>query len=136
MVIGMFGPLSLPHCRFLRLLQRQRRHMMPPFDTTAGVDRASGRWKDVLPDPIVRGLRVFPLQGIRQIDTPKPCLEIARMELLHLAEMLCHPVVDGGGQHRDPIVRPLPSRTVSWWVAKSMSLIRNRRHSISRRPAP
>jgi hypothetical protein len=70
--------------------------MMPPFDATAGVDRASGRWKDVLPDPIVRGLRVLPL--LRHIDTPEPCLEIARMELFHLAEMLCQPAV-GCRQH-------------------------------------
>src|SRR5215471_18810078 len=81
--------------------------MVPPFDATAGVDRAPGRWKGILPDPIVRGLRVFPLQGIRQIDTSKPYLEIARMELFHLEKMLCQPIVDAVGQHRDPIMRTL-----------------------------
>jgi hypothetical protein len=81
--------------------------MVPPFDATAGDDRAPGRWKGILPDPIVRGLRVFPFQGIRQIDTSKPCLEIACMELFHLVEMLRQLVVGAVGQHRDPIVRAL-----------------------------
>src|SRR5947209_19004245 len=93
MTTGGLGDPSLPHGRFHCPLQHQRRYMMPPFDATAGVDRASGRWKDVLPDPIVRGRRIFPLQGIRHMDTPEPCLEIARMELFHLVEMLLQPVV-------------------------------------------
>ena len=81
--------------------------MVPPFDATAGVDRAPGRWKGILPEPIVRGLWVFPLQGIRQIDTSKPCHEIARMELFHLVEMLRQPLVDAVGQPRDPIALAL-----------------------------
>jgi len=59
------------------------------------------------------------------------------MELFHLVEMLRQPVVDAVRQHRDPIVRALAlADRQLWWVAKSTSLIRNRRHSISRRPAP
>src|SRR5215510_3697749 len=88
MATGGLGDLSLSHGRFHCPQQNPWRHMMPPFDATAGVDRASGRWKDVWPDPIVRGLRVLPRRGIRQIDTPEPCLEITRVELFHLMEML------------------------------------------------
>jgi hypothetical protein len=64
MATGGFGDPSLADRRFDSPLQHQRRYMMPPFDATAGVDRTAGGWKDVLPDPLTRGLRVFPLQGI------------------------------------------------------------------------
>jgi hypothetical protein len=38
MATGRLGYLSLPHGRFHRPLQYERRHMVPPFDATAGVD--------------------------------------------------------------------------------------------------
>jgi hypothetical protein len=55
----------------------------------------------------MRRMRVFPLQGIRQIHTPKPFLEVAGMKLLHLMQMVLQRGLHAVGQHGHPIVRAL-----------------------------
>jgi hypothetical protein len=56
--------------------------MVSPFDPTPGVEGTFGRWKDVLPDPVVGGVWIFPLQGIGEVDTPEAFLQVHGMELL------------------------------------------------------
>jgi hypothetical protein len=43
--------------------------MMTLFDTTNGDYRESGRWENILPGKLTIGIRVYPFQSARNIDT-------------------------------------------------------------------
>ena len=77
--------------------------MSPSFPRTR-VHRNLRRRKDVLPLPLLRRVRIFPVERIRQIDLAKAQPQIALMDDLYALEMILLLGLDGLRQHRHAIL--------------------------------
>jgi predicted nucleic acid-binding Zn ribbon protein len=82
------GDPRLPDSRLHCPLQDQSMHVMAPDDARPWISRRLRRREDILPYPLVTGIGVFALQRIRQVDVPSTRLEILRMKLFDVVEML------------------------------------------------
>ena len=85
-----FGDPCLPYGCFHAPLQHQLTHMMPPCNTTPGVDRAFCRGEYVLPGPFSSSVRVLSLQGIWQVNAPKSRLQVLVMKFFNTLYMALH----------------------------------------------
>lgn len=72
-----------PHRLFHRELKRTFLHVVPPFLTRARIQRDSCGWKDKLPCPFPRRLRIFPGQRVRQVNFTKTIVQILLVLSFH-----------------------------------------------------
>ncbi len=88
MATGWLGDACLADSGVHGPLQDQFVDMVPPDDACARVARHLGRRKDLLPHPLVIGMRVFALQRVREVDASTACIEILCVEVLDVQQML------------------------------------------------
>ena len=123
---------SLAH----RALERLIADVMSPLDAASWIERATIGRKHVLPAPIASGARVFPVERLRQPDSPKSGAKIACMKPRGVAQLHLERLHETVGKHRDPILPAFPLRTTIARHARSMSLILSRAASMMRSPVP
>ena len=84
--------------------------VMPPHPAGHRIDVGSRRGEDPLPRPLTCRVRVLSVQGIRKLDPPRPCGDVARVLRANTIEMGAKWIHHLLRQHRDPI---LPSLAVA-----------------------
>src|SRR5262245_7804502 len=67
--------------------------MMPALLQRARIQRKAGRRKNVLRSPRPVGVRIFPFQRVRQMNTPKSLPKILLMQSFDLPQMLAEKVL-------------------------------------------
>lgn len=82
--------------------------MVTPCNAAAGIMGTFGGGADVLPGPGARGLGIFSLQGVGQVDVPKTVLQVTVVELLDGLSMLLEHALHGERQHGDSVLRAFP----------------------------
>lgn len=90
----------------------------------------------ILPVPFAVSVAQLPGEGSGQVDSAEAISYIPVMELLHAFQMSWQHASHHLGDHHPPVFSPLPSRTVSSSLSKSISLARISRYSASLRPEP
>src|SRR5438128_1079658 len=98
------GDLRLADSGLYRPLQHEAVSVMTPDEAGTGILRQLRGRKDILPDPLPMGVRVFSLQRIGQVDMPCANLEIGLMELFDGLEVLLEGILDLLRQHRHPVL--------------------------------
>jgi hypothetical protein len=88
MTTGWLGDICLADSGVHGPLQDQFVDMVPPDAACARIARHLGRRKDILPHPLVIGVRVFALQRVREVHAPIACREILGVEVLDVQQML------------------------------------------------
>ena len=94
---------------------------MPPDDAAAGVGRTAGGGEDVWPAELAIGVGIFHGQGVREIDTAIPLVEVLLMEDPDAIGLAPQGSFQGAGQQGGAILLPLAV------AADDVSLGRNRR---------
>jgi hypothetical protein len=72
------------------------------------IDRTFCCGKDILPLPCGRGLRVFAVKGIRQVDGATAFEQVGLMHQVDFHEMVLQGVGHRLRQHRDPVAFAFP----------------------------
>lgn len=80
---------------------------MSPHRPGTWIDRSSGGNEDVLPRPLTRRVRVFPLQSPWQVHVAKTRSQIRRVQRLHTCQMLPQQRHQPLRQHRHPVLEAL-----------------------------
>ena len=72
------------------------------------VGRSAGGGKDKLPAPFGRGVGIFAIQRVGQVDRPEPLGGILLVEHFDVSEMASKRVLKPWGQHRAAVLAALP----------------------------
>lgn len=70
--------------------------------------------EDPLPDPLRGRRRVFPLQGIQQIDTPVTCAQVFLVQQADALEVARERPGERRGEYGASILLTFASLTVTW----------------------
>ncbi len=69
--------------------------------------KAGGR-EDILPSPLLRGVRILPAQGLREVDFAQTGLQVEAVAVLKSLEVSRHAGFEGSRQRDDPVFSPFP----------------------------
>src|SRR5947209_461879 len=87
MATAMLEDSCVANCLFYSLLDGILRQMMPSLSTAARINRTIGRGEHILPAPLLRRIRIFASQRVRQKHFTVTGGDIFGMQQLHFLQM-------------------------------------------------
>src|ERR1700675_2296851 len=88
-------------------LEHRFSEVVPAPLAGVAIDVEAGRGKEPLPPPLAAGVGVLAAKRSRQLEPPGPAREVALVLRADALEVVREVRLDGGGQHRDPVLLAL-----------------------------